>query len=249
MPKSLNVENHGAKKVVITGGSNGLGFELTKLYLALKFEVTIIDIVPPAIDEIKLTYYPCDLSNLSEIQETLQKITYADIVVNNAAIIVKKPFFQQTTQEITQQISINILAPTIIAKDFMQKNPKIQIVNISSSAAFIPTPNASIYGASKAFLSRLSNNLKSEMNEANIVNYELSGMKTRLQKNAGIKGADSRVLLDPQKVAQIILNKNHFALNQNFRIGITSKIFYLLCRAFPVKLSEKILGMLFRKLR
>lgn len=250
MKNSTNAKATGDKRILITGGSNGLGLELTKVYLKANYEVIIFDIVPPKIIQEKLKYVYCNLSNLSEIEISLDKIGPVDLLINNAAIIVKKSFKDLTNQEISQQIAINIVAPSVIIAHLLKfRSATLKIVNISSSAALIPTPNASIYGASKAYLSRLSKNLNSEISDANVFNFEVSGMNTDFQKNAGIAGNDSKLLLNPERVAAIIYRKISRKVGKNYRIGITGKIFYLSNKIVPNRIHENVLGLLFRKLR
>jgi short-subunit dehydrogenase len=68
-------------------------------------------------------------------------------------------------------VQVNILALTYLtyrALPGMLKNGCGAVLNISSSAGFIPTPNHSVYAASKAYVTSFSEALRAELRGSNI---------------------------------------------------------------------------------
>ena len=75
------------KKVLIVGGSSGLGFHLTNLYIKNKYKLTTISRnINPKINK-SVKQISCDVTNLEQAQKILKnfkkgKISF-DIIIHN----------------------------------------------------------------------------------------------------------------------------------------------------------------------
>jgi short-subunit dehydrogenase len=241
-----------SKKVLITGGSSGLGLELTKLFLEHHYTVTVIDINTIRIKHPGLKFVKLDLSKRKSVLEFIQKNFDFDIIINNAATLENKLFKNQSVEEVCDQIEVNVFTMSIFALYLSKISSAHRIrslVNISSSAAHFPTPSLSVYGGSKSFVSRFSKNLIHEDVYLHLVCLELSGMRTNFQVKHGIKKSGSLFLLEPKYVAEkiykILLKKK----SGNYTIGTVGKFLIFFKRLLPETYYERILGWLFKHAR
>jgi short-subunit dehydrogenase len=250
-PQSSSMRDN-SKKVLITGGSSGLGLELTKLFLENNYDVTVIDLNTIRIKNPSLKFIKLDLSKRKSVLDFIQKDFDFDIVINNAATLENKLFRNQSVEELSDQIEVNIFAMSIFALYLSKISNEYSIrslVNISSSAAHFPTPSLSVYGGSKSFVSRFSKNLIHENVYLHLVCLELSGMRTNFQAKHGIKDNGSMFLLDPKDVAEkiykILLKKK----SGSYTIGAVGKFLIFFKRLLPESCYERFLGWLFKHAR
>lgn len=95
------------------------------------------------------------------------------VLVNNAGMSYDHPelFTNITEETITNILQLNVAATTAIARAVlpgMMERRKGVIINISSTAAAIPSPYLSVYAASKAFVDKLSADLAVEAAPRNV---------------------------------------------------------------------------------
>src|SRR5204863_416320 len=109
-------------------------------------------------------------------------------------------------------VMVNACAPMLLARQYLagfRTRSSGTIVNVSSSAAYFPTPGLAPYGATKAFLTAFSEALIAECDTwrgVHVIGFCPSGMATNFQRAAGVKNEDSNVLLDPRAVAARMLD-------------------------------------------
>ena len=61
------------KKILIVGGSSGLGIHLTNLYFKNKYNVTTISRNPNLKLDKKIKQIICDITNIDQLKEVLKK--------------------------------------------------------------------------------------------------------------------------------------------------------------------------------
>lgn len=237
--------------VVITGGSSGLGSELVNIFLSHGHNVASIDRDPSMITHPKFKEVIMVLDANLESNILLPILTQCDILINNAARTSKNLFRESSVENISTEIASNLLAPIFLMRMYLEfvqvKSPVI--VNVSSNAANFPVPSLSIYGASKAMLSRLTLNLQSEIFDVKFMNLELSGMRTGMQRRANVKNGDSRLLLDPAKVAAKVYRAVCSGKSGTIQIGAITHITSLARRILPKNLFEIIFAKIFTQIR
>lgn len=156
--KNKNWEN---KKVCITGGSHGIGFELVKLFLSKDSIVYNMSRSIPPIKNEKLINLQADLyENIPQINEDL------DLVIMNVGVNPgNKNFDDYTEDEIDRGIFMNLNIHVKLAKRLKYK----KIVFVNSILSFTGLPQNSIYCASKAFISSFNDSLRREGKDSYIV--------------------------------------------------------------------------------
>ncbi|NUM51421.1 MAG: SDR family oxidoreductase [Flavobacteriales bacterium] len=170
--------------VLITGASKGIGLELTKQFLELDYRVIAVsrsDIKTKNLGRTK-NLIPVK-HNVSEIKKhenifrllEKYKVNQIDILINNAEILINKPFEKTSYNEALSMFNTNFFAATFLAKSLLPKmrksNKKSHIVNISSMGGFQGSSKFSglaYYSASKAALAVFTECLAEELKNENI---------------------------------------------------------------------------------
>lgn len=154
------------KTVLITGGASGIGYIMGQK--ALKrgaAHLVIWDINEQLLQHVQQSHNAAGFSvntmnvNVAEPKEVeeaaklvLQEFKSVDILINNAGIIVGKPFSEHSNEEIQRTVGVNQLAFMYVTKAFlpqMMANNRGHIVAITSSAGLTPNPGMVVYVSSK----------------------------------------------------------------------------------------------------
>ena len=187
------------KVALVTGGSGGIGLDVSKKLAKLNIKVLILDITKPKISRNKFIYFEqVDLSNENEINQAIGKFIKKekriDYVVNAAGVLWfdKDLGLEKIKTNIWDKIfSINLKSMLIVLKKIlpnMKKNKFGSIVNISSVDALSGDDKPQeAYGASKAAMIRLSKSIAIQYASKNIrSNSILPGpVDTPMQKRWG----------------------------------------------------------------
>lgn len=175
--------------IVITGASRGIGYELAKKFATNgNHRIVVIARNKDKINKLKEvcseinTYssiFPIqyDLLNIDSYESTLineikKNISEIDIIINNAGLLINKPFEKFSIDDISDTINLNLLAPVLLIKTILPLVKKGgHVVNISSMGGFQGTqkfPGLSVYSAAKAGLASLTECLAEEYKEREI---------------------------------------------------------------------------------
>ncbi len=161
---ALALVKSGATSLVLISRNQGGLTELKEKCLALNREIKIIDM---AVDIVEGSKKERDFSkniNLDTI----------DVLINNAGVLINKPFEELTGAEILEMTEVNFLAPARLIRLLLPKfrnSPLSHVLNISSMGGFQGSskfPGLSIYSAAKAALASLTECLAEEYAETNI---------------------------------------------------------------------------------
>ena len=156
--------------VLITGGSAGIGLELSKIFAQNGFRVLIISLKQDEIDEaialIKnenpkaaLFGLQKDLTDRDAAQEvfdwTLQNDWQVDVLCNNAGIGLFGDFNQISESLQLKMMDLNVVATVQLTKRFlpgMIQRDKGRIMMLSSVTIQQANPPHCVYGSTKAFM-------------------------------------------------------------------------------------------------
>ncbi len=166
---------------VITGGASGIGYAIAKKFAGNKIRTVIIG---RNATRLKLacetlgdhaTFLVCDLDQLSELPGVVQKICdiygKIDILVNNAAIHIKKPLYEVTDSEFQSIVLTNQTAAFCLTREvakIMQKQGNGSVLNISAVASRYGLPEYIAYTASKSAIEGMTRAMAVELGESGI---------------------------------------------------------------------------------
>ncbi|RQW07489.1 MAG: SDR family oxidoreductase [Calditrichaeota bacterium] len=203
------MNNPGGKNVLITGGSSGIGYELSKLFARDGYNLILVARSKQRLQEIRrelehdfavsVKVISMDLSDPEQpirLYEILCRENIAvHILVNNAGFGLLGDFRNTPLQRELELLRVNEMAPLILTKLFlpgMLERGEGRILNVASTAAFVPGPRMAVYYASKAHILSMSEALASELKDTGITVTVLCPGPTRtgFQKTAGQKGAN-----------------------------------------------------------
>lgn len=205
------------KNIVITGASKGIGFETALRLLDLDNKVVAIARSIEKLNRLEehpnsefLTILPADLTDqedLNKINEFFSTGDKIDALINNAGMVLNKPFMETSIQEWKDVFNINLFAPvelTKILKPYFKKGT--HIVNIGSMGGFQSSdkfPGLSAYSTAKGALAILTESLSAEFSSDNIsVNCLcLGAVQTEMLEKAfpGYKAP-----VEPEQMAEFI---------------------------------------------
>jgi glycerol-3-phosphate cytidylyltransferase len=145
------------KKIVIFGGSNGLGLEITRQLFAQfpSIQIVIYDVCKPEISSSNLTWIPTDFSKKYDIQDFY--LPDADAVIFTAGIGRIDHFDHFGKTETDKDFLINALTPIEVIELYSKKltnDSDFFFGVITSISALVSSPLFAIYSATKAALSK-----------------------------------------------------------------------------------------------
>lgn len=169
------------KRIVITGGTSGIGYEMVK-YLHPANEIIVIARSANKLDKLTLefsevTTYQADLSKLDELKTVASSIAERfetiDVLINNAAIQYTPTFVDEAFDyaSINHEITLNftsICSLTYLLLPMLTHRNKAVILNINSGLALAPKTSSAIYCATKGALNIFSQSLRYQLENTNI---------------------------------------------------------------------------------
>ncbi|MDX9857301.1 MAG: SDR family oxidoreductase [candidate division Zixibacteria bacterium] len=212
-----------AETVLITGASSGIGMELARVFaaegsnlvLAARREKRIAALAEQFRDEfvIDTVAIPADLSEPDTPQILLEKTQALgieiDVLVNNAGFGQAGRFDRIDVNRHLDMIAVNIAALTHLTRLFlpgMVRRDRGGVLNVASTAAFVPGPLVAVYYASKAYVLSFTEALAEELAETSVTVSCLCPGPTKTEF-AEIAGLDTSTLFrlgmaDARKVAE-----------------------------------------------
>ena len=149
------------RRVLITGAAGGIGSAMARSFSAHGATLVLADRNQTGLDELATSVGgnpPClsyDQSIPEEVEKLAAKAGPIDILLNNAGILAMSPLQEQSTEEITQLIAINLTGPILLANALakgMIARGRGVIVNTASQLAFTGAMDRSVYSTTKAGL-------------------------------------------------------------------------------------------------
>ncbi|MEY3321232.1 MAG: hypothetical protein RLZZ417_815 [Bacteroidota bacterium] len=173
-------------KILITGGSQGIGFELARAFAKEGKSLFLVakedGLLPKAIENLQKEYPQLSVQgleiNLADAesanfvyQSALNAHFIPDILVNNAGFGTYGFVWETDMEKEYEMLQLHILnlyqMTRYFLKEMIERN-KGWIINISSISAFQPNPRLGTYGASKSFVLQFTRSIDFELKEAGL---------------------------------------------------------------------------------
>jgi len=240
-----------ALKVLVTGGSNGIGKEIARAFAAQGSLVMISDTDringEKTAEQINNEGYkawfcpadnskPEDLKNL--IKETAEKLGGMDVIINNAGFGIWKSPDEISVEEWDSVINTNLRGAFLCSREAvpeLRKSGGGTIINIASTRALMSEPGSEAYAASKGGIVALTHALAASYAPDNIRVNCISPGWIETGDYSKLKPADhaqhfSGRVGKPSDIAKacIFLADNDFINGTNIIIdgGMTRKMIY-----------------------
>ncbi|MBL1260033.1 MAG: SDR family NAD(P)-dependent oxidoreductase [Thiotrichaceae bacterium] len=205
------------KTILLTGGTEGIGFALFKQLHSQGHTLIVVARNQQRLSSLQSTYdrvstYKCDLSSRLELESLCNKISLnhldLSIIINNAGIQYTPKFLDNdfSFDAIEHETRVNFLAPVWLSSLLLptlieHKNPGA-IINISSALIFAPKTNSAIYCATKAAIHSFSQSLRYQLEQTHVQVIEAIMPLVDTAMTAGRR--DGKI--SPESAAQQIIN-------------------------------------------
>lgn len=175
----------------------------------------------------------------------------ADLLVNCAGVACFSLGSDLATANEQDLWQINYHAPVQLIKKLVQKNQKIQLVQLSSLAALFPHPYLAAYSSSKAALQTYTLALQEELSQSDspvqLGLYILGPVQTAIFPPKLVEAlGGSRLQMKPEKVAQQLIRfierGSSYAV-----IGLRYRLLVWLGRLLPQRWIIRLLARYLRK--
>ena len=249
-----------SKRVLITGGAQGIGFEM-----AVKFAERGADIVIADINEERLveavasleertsvaTGFQVDVTNPASVAAMRARIAAEvgpiDVLVNNAGVVFGGPFAKTSLDDHFKTYEVNVLGLVAMTHAFLDDliaRPEAHLVHIASASGFIGLPYGSTYASSKWAVIGFGESIRAELNllghkhvHHTIVcpSYIGTGMFQ------GVAAPKATQMLEPEQLAEKIVQaveRNKVYLLEPFMVKLTPLLRDLLPTALYDRLSR-----------
>ena len=252
---------HGIDSVLITGGSKGIGEEYAKLFARDGFNVILIARSKEELERVKqellninnsirVHVFVKDLTNEGAVDQIYNELTTRDFqqnyrithLINNAATGYTGEFLDTPFENHLETLRLNTQIMTQFCHLFgryfreqRQRYPRddFYILNMSSTASFVPAPNFAVYHATKSYIQSLSIALHEELKPYGIhVTSVCPGLtRTPLISKSGVSETFLPIVTpisQPDQAAKI----GYRALFAQRRYAIVGYLNYLMSFAF-----------------
>lgn len=233
--------NFKSRKVLVTGGTRGIGADIASLFAQNNADVYISATSAKSFEEFKNSYplakvkfMVADFSDLSQMSAFLKEVEQIgfDVLINNAGVN-KIDDLSDIKLEDWQNIQdVNVRAPFLLSQAVfahMKKNNWGRIVNIASVFGVVTKEKRLAYTASKSAIIGMTKTMALELASSNIlVNAVSPGfidteLTRRVLGEEGIREMVSKVpvkrLGQPEDISSLVLflssDRNGFITGQN----------------------------------
>ena len=158
-----------AKTTLITGASSGIGLEMARVWAHHGHRLILVSRDATKLDQLAIELrrdysvgvevIPQDLSDVSSVEKLAKSVRdrglKVDTLINNAGFSVYGPFTEQREEDISGLLAVNIEALTLLSRVFLPEmvlSGDGMIINVASTAAYLPGPLMATYYASKAYV-------------------------------------------------------------------------------------------------
>ena len=177
---------------------------------------------------VKVVLIKADLKNPKQTEKIMslarKKLGTIDCLINNAALFEKDDILNFTTKSWNDHLNINLLAPTILIKQFAKQASKktvSNIINIIDQRIFNLTPYFMSYTVSKSGLETLTKTMAMRLGPNIKVNAIAPGptIKSKRQTDKHFKNQVGSTLLKKSVRSEDICDTVEFLINNNSVTG------------------------------
>ena len=185
------------RTILITGGTDGIGFELARQLLERGNTVIVTGRDAQRLDQAKrrmpqVHAIASDVADAASIEalhsEVTRRFPGLSVIVNNAGIMRNLDLTgARPLADTTRELDVNLQGPIQMVQQFLphlRAQREAAIVNVSSGLAFVPLAISPVYSASKAALHAYTRALRVQLAGTPVRVFELAPppVETRLMR-------------------------------------------------------------------
>jgi short-subunit dehydrogenase len=253
--------------VVVTGGSEGIGYELARRFARAGQDVMLVArrLAPleraaasiQADFKVEAVAVAADVTApdaIAAIERALAaQRAYADVLVNSAGIGLAGPFHSHAPEDVMRLVDLNVRALTALTHHFlggMRQRGRGGILNLASLGGYTPGPYQAGYYASKAYVISLSEAIAAETAGEGVRVCVLAPgpVDTAWHERAGAESALYRTLVPPASAASVA-RAGYLGYLLGLRVvvpGLLNPFLALALRIMPHRIMVPIIAWLLK---
>jgi short-subunit dehydrogenase len=163
-------------RAIVTGASGGLGLEFAKLLAADKYDLVLIARSADKLDAIaadlrerhsvNVETLALDLSRPGAAAAVFARVPECDVLINNAGFATNGRFEEIPEERIREEVLLDVLTLTELTRAYlpaMRARRAGRVLNVASTAGFLPGPFMAVYYACKAYVLSFSQAIGEEL--------------------------------------------------------------------------------------
>jgi len=247
------------KKALITGASSGIGREFARELASKGYETILVarryerlkDISEELTAQFNSPSTPvqADLSQRDDLERVSGYLYGVDLLVNNAAFGLIGSFSVLEGEKELEMIRLNVESLYRLSKFYViaRREQGGGIINVASTAAYLPVPFMAVYAATKAFVLSFSEALSEELKDSNFKVMVLSPGPTSTEFFEVASGKSRKVYgsMAPEKVVKKAMSAYEKS-KRSVVSGFSNKVVAGGSKIAPKALLLKVAGRVFR---
>lgn len=248
------------KRVLITGGAQGIGFEMALRFAERGAEVVLADINEAKLAEAKssleersivASVFQVDVTNPASIAAMRAHIAAEvgpiDVLVNNAGVVFGGPFTEVPLDAHFKTYEVNVLGLVAMTHAFLDDliaRPEAHLVHIASASGLIGLPYGSTYASSKWAVIGFGESIRAELNlqgHAHVHHTIVCPSYIGTGMFEGAEAPKATSILEPSELAEKVVHAvEHDTLHvlEPFMVKLTPLIKALLPQALYDKMAH-----------
>lgn len=189
------------KLAVVTGASGGLGLEFARLLARDGYDLALVARSQEKLESVarelrerhgaSVQTVVLDLAQADAAGELVRRVPRCDVLVNNAGFASNGRFDRLDESRIEEEVRLDVLTLTMLARKYlpaMIERRDGRMLNVASTAAFLPGPFMAVYYAAKAYVLSFSQALAEELRGSGVTVTALcpGPVATDFQRRAGV---------------------------------------------------------------
>jgi len=203
------------RHLILTGGTGGLGTEVTKRALDLGAHITIpyhslseVERFRKSVTDAKVNFIFADLRDEKSVEEVFEKQKSVDILIHLVGGFSLGDTATYTLEEWHRQVDLNLTSTFLVCKyalKYMKDKNYGRIVTVSSRTALEPAAKMAAYSASKAGVIAFTKAIAEEMKGTNITaNTVLPSIIDTPRNRSTMGEKEAHKWVKPESLAEII---------------------------------------------
>jgi short-subunit dehydrogenase len=199
---------------LITGGNTGLGAAFARRLAASGHDIVLVardkERLEETADELRAAHgvrvetLPADLAVAGERAVVEERLASVDVLVNNAAIIVRELFDEAPVAALQEELDVNVTAVLRLTRAVlpgMISRGHGSVINVSSFAGYLP-PAGWSYAAGKAWVLSFTDTVAASLEGTGVrvIVVAPGSVKTGYHERNGLPTGSSALWLTPEAV-------------------------------------------------